>query len=154
MPKLFLAPHPDDETLFGAYIIMNEKPLVAIYSSTEERNKESEAAMKILGAPVVFIKNLDQLNSLDPEIVYAPALEGGHPLHDKMHRLAKAKWGNRCAFYSTYRSGNDLLPKGRVKIPHTEEMRLKKLQALECYKSQIIATPCHFEQENKDEYLI
>src|SRR5690606_38099756 len=29
-PRIFISPHPDDETLFGAYTLMREKPLVVI----------------------------------------------------------------------------------------------------------------------------
>ena len=59
--KLFLSPHPDDETLFGAFTLMREKPLVVIITDSyiqqnrgenitpQQRFQESVNAMKILG---------------------------------------------------------------------------------------------------------
>ncbi len=157
--ELFIAPHCDDETLFGAYTIMARKPLVAIFndqqagniSNTPEREAESAAAMHFLGVDVVFINNLDEISG-DFDIVYAPMLEHGHPGHDFIHNAAKAKYSN-VINYSTYRSGTDLLPRGQVKVEATEEMKQKKLDTLLFYKSQIAATPCHFIQANKDEYI-
>jgi LmbE family N-acetylglucosaminyl deacetylase len=66
MDSLFLAPHSDDEALFGSYIIMREKPRVVIITdgtshvkkfgvSIEERREESRKAMEVLGADVDFL---------------------------------------------------------------------------------------------------
>lgn len=67
MKTLFIAPHNDDEALFGAYIIQVYHPLVLILTdsyiqyergekqcSAAARTAESIAAMKILGAEVAF----------------------------------------------------------------------------------------------------
>jgi LmbE family N-acetylglucosaminyl deacetylase len=145
--NLFISPHCDDETLFGAYTIMNEKPKVYIWETTPERLNESIEALKILGGEFT-----DTLKG-NWEKVYAPALENGHPLHDECHNYAKDRFEN-VIYYSTYRSGEDLQSKGNIKVEATEEMKQKKIEALKCYKSQIEATPCHFKLENKDEYYI
>jgi LmbE family N-acetylglucosaminyl deacetylase len=151
---LFLSPHCDDETLFGAYTIMRDKPLVAIYLSSMERMQESAKAMKVLGAPLMFIESIDTMIFDEFDVVYAPAIEGGHPLHDEIGRKALEKWGDKVIQYSTYRSGSDLLPRGSIKVHATEDMKKKKIEALKCYVSQIKETPCHFEQDNKDEYYV
>lgn len=76
---IFLAPHNDDETLFGAYTLLRIKPLVIVATdsyiqpkrdtgdsgnyfwydkhpcSAESRRKETIAAMKILGCGVLFL---------------------------------------------------------------------------------------------------
>lgn len=153
--KLFIAPHCDDETLFGAYTIIREKPLVVIIAADPRRQSESEAAMNILGAGgLIFVDALESLSWMDVEVVYAPGLEGGHPLHDFVSREAKRIWGDKVIQYSTYRSPTDLLPRGRLKVGATKEMEELKLMALDCYKSQHVATPVHFEQVDKSEYLI
>lgn len=155
--ELFIAPHCDDETLFGAYTIMDRKPLVACFTNMNltdnnpGRPAETASAMKMLGVDVVFITSLGEIDG-DFDVVYAPMLEYGHPSHDLIHNMAKAKYSN-VIYYSTYRSGSDLLPRGPVRVEATEEMKQKKLDALLCYHSQIKATRCHFVQANKDEYV-
>lgn len=76
---IFLAPHNDDESLFGAYTLMRYKPLVIIATdsyiqeerknmgmfaerpedfidcSAETRRKETIEAMKLVGCPVLFL---------------------------------------------------------------------------------------------------
>lgn len=67
MRTLFIAPHNDDEALFGSYIIQVYKPLVIVLTDSyiqyergekmshkDIRTAESIAAMKILDAEVVF----------------------------------------------------------------------------------------------------
>jgi LmbE family N-acetylglucosaminyl deacetylase len=67
MRTLFIAPHNDDESLFGAYIIQIYKPLVVVLTDSyiqyergekqshkDIRTAESAAAMKILSVDVVF----------------------------------------------------------------------------------------------------
>ena len=65
MKSIFLAPHNDDEALFGSFTIIREKPLVVIITDSwiqpnrgekgcdaETRWNETKKAMEILGAPV------------------------------------------------------------------------------------------------------
>ena len=147
--KLFIAPHPDDEALFGTYLIMSYKPLVAIYHSINYREEESTEAMKYLGVDVVFINNLNELPN-DFNTVFAPALEHGHSYHDKVHFEAKEKYKN-IIYYSTYRSMTDVTPWGPVRVRADEEMKLKKIEVLNFYKSQFRLK--HFLIKNKDEYI-
>jgi hypothetical protein len=151
--NLLIAPHPDDETLFGAYTIMKEKPLVAIYrfQNRIDRIEESKEAMQLLGANVQFINFINELTG-DFDKVYAPALQGGHPFHDYVCRKAIEVYGNKVVFYSTYEIGN-LHPYGRFKVEATDEMKELKLRALQCYKSQLIEYPWHFTLIDKSEYL-
>ena len=112
MRSLFIAPHNDDEVLFGAFTLMRKKPLVLIVTdswiqplrgdvgcSALERRKETIGAMKIIGCSVVFggIKDtaLDKcgLEGLftrfhNFETVYAPAIQGGNPQHDLIGDVA------------------------------------------------------------------
>jgi LmbE family N-acetylglucosaminyl deacetylase len=151
--KLLIAPHPDDETLFAAYTIMAEKPLVAVFNfkNRTDRNEESVAAMKFLGAKVVFIDSIHELG-YDFESVYAPALQGGHPWHDAVCKMAIERYGERVIYYATYERGN-LQPYGRFLVNADAEMKNKKHLALLCYKSQRVEYPWHFELENKNEYF-
>lgn len=157
--KLFLSPHSDDECLFGAYTILKEKPLVVVMMSkdlNEIRKKESMEAMKILGAEITFwdFKKLEQYRDA-VSVVYAPALEGGNKFHDEVSKKAKEIFGEeKVVYYSTYRNSKDIQPRGNVKIEITENMKRLKIEALKCYKTQILATPRHFGLKNKDEYYI
>jgi LmbE family N-acetylglucosaminyl deacetylase len=61
--KIFVSPHNDDETLFGAFTILREKPhVVIVYDSyvqknrgflptVDQRRRESLDALEILGVP-------------------------------------------------------------------------------------------------------
>lgn len=158
MKSLFIAPHNDDETLFGAYTIIREQPLVLIVTDSyvqgkrgtgitaEQRRKESIDAMNILGAHIAFLGISDDditedhiKLALQPflhyEKVYAPALQGGHPQHDMIFKVVKELWGDRVVEYATYEKGMSFTPKGWMVSPTSEEYQLKR-KALECYTSQ------------------
>jgi LmbE family N-acetylglucosaminyl deacetylase len=153
--NLFLAPHCDDESLFGAYILMKYKPLVAIihkikcFPNVETRESESIEAMKYLSINVIFINNLSELSD-DFNIVFVPALEHGHIDHDNMHLEANKKFKN-IIYYSTYHALPDIQPRGNFKVEANDEMKRKKVEVLKFYKSQYPLS--HFKLENKDEYV-
>lgn len=173
--KLFLAPHNDDETLFGAYTIMREKPLVVIVTDSwiqylrgegvtaEQRKKESQQAMRILGVPIEFlgIKDneltdkalMEKLKQYRPTKVYAPLPNSKHPHHNLVGRVVHKLWPSKIIFYSTY-TKKSFTPVGEIEIkPTREEIELKN-KALDCYKSEIRITPHHFRAvRNKSEYL-
>lgn len=150
--KLLLSPHPDDETLFAAYTIMREKPLVVIVTHPTlqgyngyERLMESYKAMQILGAPVAFLgipeHELDfsrLWNALKIfkgyDTVYAPALDGGHEHHDLVYKVAK-KVFSTVRTYRTY-GKDETRATGEEVIPTAQELILKQ-RAMNCYKTQI-----------------
>lgn len=172
MSSIFLAPHNDDEALFGAFTIMREKPIVFVLTDShiqpnrgevgcdaETRWAESKAAMEILGAIVVRVGVKDY--ELQPgnlaaffkgtygggiDKVYAPAMQSGNPHHDMVSLAAKEIWGDKVVFYSTYAAG-EFFTKGDIEIKPTDEEITKKIQALACYKSQLAlpSTRPHFE---------
>lgn len=165
--NLFISPHNDDETLFGAFTLMREKPLVVIVTdgfiqfkrgdniTYLQRRRETEAAMKVLGCSVIFLgirddsinelKIKDALkNFVNFDKIYIPAEQGGNPQHDMISRVGRELWPNAIQ-YTTY-TKTELHTTGNVEIkPTTEEMFLKD-GALRCYKSQIdlLATRPHF----------
>jgi LmbE family N-acetylglucosaminyl deacetylase len=168
MNKLWLAPHPDDETLFGAFTLMREKPLVLIVTDSwvqfnrgetctaEDRWQETLEAMKMLGCPVVrggirddvidewMVRNL--LSKFDNfDMVYAPAIQGGNPHHDLIGKIARDIWtGDKVRYYTTYTKEN-LYTKGTEEVvPTPEELALKE-KALACYKSQLKINKPHFD---------
>ncbi len=177
--KLFLAPHSDDETLFGAYTLMREKPLVVIVTDSwlqffrntgitaDQRWNETVEAMKILGCPVVRLgirdDVIDEWSVKDKlcrfanfERIYAPAVQGGNPHHDLIGEVAKYLFGSRATQYSTY-SKDELYIKGSFElVPTPEEIELKN-KALDCYVTQLNleATKPHFEAvKGKSEWYI
>ena len=150
---LLFSPHCDDESLFCGSIL-KQKPLVVIVCdgtthlkfgvTPEDRRSESLEAMGKLGLKVKFLGFREkELNSADlikafqklkdkykPEIVYAPALEGGNEDHDLISTTSSLF--DTVEYYNTYTkekiTGTDKAPK----------------EILDCYKSQIRINPEFF----------
>jgi LmbE family N-acetylglucosaminyl deacetylase len=180
MMRLFISIHNDDEVLYGAYSLLREKPLVLIVTdswiqplrgdvgcSAEERRQETINAMAILKCPVAFlgIKDTELTEELlterlkpfvgNWEEVYAPAIQGGNPQHDIVGRVAQKLFTN-VRYYTTY-TKTELWTKGEREVIPTEEEKVLKTRALNCYKSQIMlpSTRPHFLAViGKSEWLI
>lgn len=178
--SIFLSPHDDDSTLFGAFICLREKPLILVITDAyiqsnrgekgcdaETRAKESEAAHKILGCETARLGIRDDeattemitilLSAYDDyDVVYTPALQGGNRHHDMVNEAAQRVFGDKVKEYTTY-TRTELWTRGNIEIiPTLEELDLKN-KALLCYTSQINlpATKPHFEAiKNKSEWLI
>lgn len=165
--KLAIVPHNDDESLFLAYTLLREKPLVIIVTdgyiqgergddiTAEQRREETRAAMKILGCQPVFLGIKDTeltpellenvLKYIKADVVYAPAIQAGNAQHNLVGQVANSMFDN-VIHYMTY-TRTELWTTGKTEIiPTQEEMDLKN-KALDCYKSQINlpATAPHFE---------
>lgn len=177
---IFLSVHNDDETLFGAYTLMRHKPLVIVVTDAYiqamrgdedceywQRQNETIEAMKLAGCPVLFMAIPDQyltedilrerLQHLNPETIYIPALQGGNPQHDLVHKVALEIFGrNKCEQYCTY-TRTELYTTGGWEIkPTHQEMELKN-KMLDCYQSQINlpSTAPHFlAVRNRSEWLM
>lgn len=162
--KLFLAPHNDDETLFGAFTLMRHDPRVVVVLRSfveetwdggptwEERETETHEALSVLGMTDCW----DQLHARDDdpdwdwvastltvmyedvEHVWAPAIEeGGHAHHNAVGAIVSVVFpADRVTYYLTYthRRGRSI---GGYKVPHDEKMMRLKEQALAKYASQI-----------------
>ena len=159
MKSLFIAPHNDDETLWGAFTLMREKPVVVVITDSFiqanrgenityfQRREETINAMKILGCLSFFLGIPDdnfseaRLNIQMPTFhnfdrVYVPAIQGGNPQHDIIGKVYQEMFGNRCKHYTTY-TKTEPYTTGNIEIvPTIEEIELKD-KALDCYKSQI-----------------
>lgn len=160
---LFLSPHNDDETLFGAFTILRHKPhvVVCLKSQLQEsrggptaavREAETNQALWHLGSPSweqsLILDNdkapggklYDAFKILDgryqPLRVWAPAIvEGGHEDHTLVGQLAQEVFGDLVVHYHTYVRGQ-----GRTKGTEVEFEPLwvsLKMRALSCYRSQI-----------------
>lgn len=177
MSSLAIIPHNDDESLFLAYTLMRQKPVVLVVTDSyiqwkrgdpitmTTRRNETLAAMKLLGCPVVWgeihddeiseghVHNLLQ-RFKNFDIIYAPAVQGGNAHHDLIGEVASRL--PNVIEYTTY-TKEELWTTGQFEvIPTPEEMVLKN-QALDCYQSQIRlpATAPHFAAvRNKSEWLI
>lgn len=157
--KLFLAPHNDDETLFGAFTIIRENPVVCVVFDSHMqqipagagvRRQETMLAMQELCAkspvflgmpdndPIPLLKPKLQHEFPDPEHVWAPAIEqDGHFDHSLVGRIADEIWPGKVTHYLTYRRGIGK-SRSRQEVPYEPEWILRKLRALACYSSQII----------------
>lgn len=166
--KLFLAPHNDDEALFGAFTLLRERPLVVVVTDSyvqwnrgdgitaDQRWSETEAACDILGCACLRLGlRDDDLNYDDVckaltrfagfECVYSPALQHGHPHHDMVCLAARDIFPIRreyCTYSATSRSyAND---GARQVKPNAEERDLKQI-ALAAYVSQYPRSGHHFQ---------
>src|SRR5262249_10082060 len=176
--KVFLSPHNDDETLFGAFTIIREKPLVVIvYDSYVQPNRgqikatagarrsESVRALKVLGAAPPALLGLrddsedgDALRAaLQPfggAQVWAPAVEEeGNRHHNLVGEAAAMLFGSSVCHYMTYTSRGKSVGSRRV-IPHWSWIPLK-LRGLGCYQTQleIPQTRPYFLDSQEEYYL-
>ncbi len=161
---LFLAPHSDDEALFGAFTLLRVQPVVLIVTdgTTQyirdggplplQRWHESVEACGILGCAAIrgrvndSAMTMKELETLFDgykgfDWVYAPALQGGNPHHDMVHYAAVTVFKN-LEFYSTYSRGNSYAGRDgfighsfKEVVPTEHEIALKNA-ALRCYRSQ------------------
>tara|TARA_R110000868_G_scaffold135380_3_gene347871 strand:- start:1291 stop:2730 length:1440 start_codon:yes stop_codon:yes gene_type:complete len=177
---IFISPHNDDEALYGSLTLMRYRPLVIIVTDSfvqplrgdvscdaETRRKETIAAMKLVGCPVLFMGIPDnelteeilreRLQGLNPETIYIPAVhENGNPQHNLVGKVGLELFGKKCERYCTYVKGDFNIVKGSWEIiPTHPEMELKN-KMLDCYKSQINlpSTKPHFDSvRGKSEWL-
>lgn len=176
---LFISPHNDDESLFGAYTLMREKPLVVIVTdgfiqakrgddvTWAERRSETIAAMSLVGCPVLFGGIPD--DTVTPDFVasllgrlfgftkvYAPALQGGNAHHDMISLVARDIFRDVIQ-YTTY-TKDELWTTGNKEIMPSPEEAMLKEQMLNCYQSQIRlpSTAPHFTavRGGKSEWLL
>lgn len=176
---LFIAPHNDDEALFGSYTLIREKPLVVVVTdgfiqakrgddvTWDERRAETLEAMRMAGCPVLFggipddVVNSGLIRSLLGSLfnfsrVYAPALQGGNAHHDMVSVVAREMFHDVIQ-YTTYTKDELWTTGNKEIIPSVEEAVLKD-QMLNCYQSQINlpSTAPHFEavRGGKSEWLL
>jgi LmbE family N-acetylglucosaminyl deacetylase len=141
--NLFLSPHNDDETLFGAFTIQRVKPLVAVVFDSyvqaqrgnvvtwRQRRNETQNALAELGVgdDVRFLGMRDD--------VFTTNELTGHAHHDVVALVADCIWPGRVTHYLTYtRTGGKSISANRVPVESGEWVR-RKLRALACYESQI-----------------
>lgn len=176
---IFLAPHNDDESLFGAFTLIRVKPLVIICTDSyiqprrgddgcdaETRREETIRAMAIAECPVVFLGIPDdsltedilreRLKHFKPEQIYVPAIQGGNAQHDIVGKVAMELFGNKCERYTTY-TKTELYTTGNYEIKPKHDEMDKKLRMLNCYESQLNlkSTLPHFMAvKGKSEWLL
>jgi LmbE family N-acetylglucosaminyl deacetylase len=155
--NLFLSPHNDDETLFGAYTLLWHKPhvIVVLRSFVEaswsppvdyrEREWETDRAMEMLTCTWeqwMFSDDMpdwdqvrSRLTTYTPRHVWAPAWEeGGHAHHNALSEIAADLWPDRTTFYLTYtRAGKSEW--GRP-VETNRVFEDLKHDAMLCYRSQ------------------
>lgn len=142
--KLFLAPHNDDEALFGLDILIEEKPLVIIITHAKyqgdngyERAMESYRAVKELGLSVCFLMIdedklteealIDKLRHFyTTDVVYAPDTSDNEQ-HNLVKKVADELFVN-VYHYKNYLDG--------VVNKETKYPEVKK-KILSNYKTQI-----------------
>ncbi len=184
MSSILLSCHDDDSALFAAFTCLRERPTVVVVTdsrvqpargekgcSAEERAAETEAAHAILGCQTIRLGLRDDALTLKDvksalsalsgaDVVYTPALEGGHPHHDMVSVAAERVFGaDKLRCYSTYSKMSqyrdaDLRPVGTTEIEWTRPEYELKRRALMCYESQMRVNPMHFRAvEGRSEWI-
>lgn len=165
--KVFLAPHNDDEVLFGSFTLLEQAPFVVVCLRSQvqedrygilaaEREAETGAAMTMYEldweqwpildrnpSPAALLDRMEDLEArFAPEVVYAPAVEdGGHDQHSLVGTIAAGVFGDRVVRYLTYRRGHGRSRSGREVVPSPSQIVMKHL-ALSVYRSQIGEPSC------------
>lgn len=180
--RLFLAPHNDDEALFGAFTLLKEHPIVIVVTDShiqwnrgdgitaDQRWQETCNAMRVLGCTSVRLglkdsefttteelkRHLDAYNRATVfDVVYAPALQRGHPHHDLVHLAAHKVFGSRVRDYSTYSRIEPSACKGKPGWTRVDGDHELKAQALACYPSQFARSQHHFDAvKGQPEWLL
>lgn len=171
--NVFLSPHPDDEALFGSYIIQRTGALIVVVTDgtihakkfgipIEARREESRQAAEILNAKIKFLgipeENLS-FKTMTEAIVrskikvnggflFVPTRTGGSAHHDLVSDAASEMEGRLGAsatlFYGTY-SRDNFSPTGEMAIIPTKEEKEIKERALACFVSQHGINKPHFD---------
>ena len=176
VPDIYIAPHNDDDALFGAYVCLRYKPkIITVLRSFveagwnppvthETRELESAAAAKVLGCEHEQWRFSDNapdweeitgtLRKYKPRRVWAPLPEdGGHPHHNAIGSIAGVLWP-QTAYYSTYTHAHGKTTAGWQVIPR-KGWEERKREAMACYVSQATHPQCAvaFSEWAIDEYL-
>jgi LmbE family N-acetylglucosaminyl deacetylase len=158
LKTLFIAPHADDESLWGAYTIMALGCSVAVFvdDATKGGTKtECVEACEILGVKnLSFVTDIAQIRCDFYDRVFVPYPERGNRWHDDLSNKCSKYFPNAMIrYYMAYGPDKTKPPFGKVKAEATDDMKAKKLLALNCYKSQHESAAVHFNIESKDEYF-
>jgi len=142
--KIFIAPHNDDEALFGLDILIEQKPLVVIVTHAKyqgnngyERALESYKAIKELGLSICYLQIdedkltdevlIDKLKDFyTTDVIYTPALSD-NPQHNLVTSVIDKIFPN-VYHYDNYLDG---IVNKETKYPEIRENILKH------YKTQI-----------------
>ena len=169
MSALFLAPHNDDEALFGSFLICEHKPEVIVclrsdvqfarYGITAaQRIGESQDGLFELGVPSSqweqwafsdagpdwdgLREDLALRAQRGYDVVFAPQPEPeGHEHHNRIGELARELWGEAVLPYLTYTRSGGRSRWGTEIVPEPEWVE-RKHRALACYRSQIAEPSC------------
>jgi len=169
--KLLISPHNDDETLFCAFTIMKEKPLVCVVfdsyiqvqrgntgATPDRRRDETLCAMLELGTPgQLFLRLRDdapdyerlrawlrkQRDIIKVDGIICPAWEqDGHEQHNGVARICRDLWPDeQRTEYLTYTRTGGR-SRGAHEVIPTPDMIARKHRALACYKSQMEVENC------------
>jgi hypothetical protein len=155
---------------------MHRKPLVVVCTdghtehhtskgiTAELRRNETLAAMSLLDCETEFLGIKDTevskwklkcaLEKYKPTKVYAPKPNSSNEQHNMVGYVAYELWPKETIYYSTY-TEESLTPKGEIKVLPVDmhEVNLK-IDAMNCYDSQIGINYPHFHAVNRQpEYL-
>ena len=174
---VYLAPHNDDDVLWGTYTLLRYKPLVIVCLRSyieaswpggpvyQTREAETAKALEILGCEYVQWEIPDsapdwdevrrRLYALeDVERVWAPLPEENGHLHHNALAAAALQVFPQARLYATYTYGGGKSTIGEVVEPEPGWEELKR-RAMACYVSQAThpATHLPFDTWDISEYL-
>jgi len=168
---VFLSPHNDDETLFGAFTILGDRPRVIVcFRSVVQaqqygiphavREAETAEALRCLGlegyeqwtisdAQPDWVRLHDQIAQIEASVIYAPLPEAdGNAQHNRVGLMA-AKLHGKGLYYATYTTKGKSREGRRVVFePRWPWLKMK---ALACYQSQA-TLPSTYDHFLRDQY--
>jgi LmbE family N-acetylglucosaminyl deacetylase len=158
---VFIAPHADDEALFGTYIIQKYKPLIVLCTDDNvhemhvahwlTRRSESRNAAKRLGVNLVslgiletqldiitapmYLERIKLMGTIRTPLVIAPEFPNFHPHHQLIGEYVYKNCKN-VLFYPTLNANNKIEPIGEIVEtfePTPEQRAFKEKLLRECY---------------------
>ena len=137
LKRVALVAHPDDETLWGAGLLLRHDWTViccTVPYHDPVRAEKFKDACAVLGARPVLLGHperaglipIPDLSEYDLILTHNEAGEYGHVQHKELHNAVKVRWPEKMMCF-----GYGVKPSFTLEL--TEDEKAKKLQALKCY---------------------
>ncbi len=145
MHRVFLTPHPDDETLFGAFTLIRHHPtVICVLDCAEGRRMEFVNACRTIGVQYAtwdypeadpdWLAIRERIARLPADVLYAPAYHvDGNQAHNELAAAAQ-QTDAELVSYLTYTTEGKMTD-GELVECHPSWIGVK-LAAMCCYPSQ------------------
>ncbi len=151
MYRVFLTPHPDDETLFGAFSLIRYHPtVICVLDCAEGRRMEFVNACRVFGVQFAtwdypeqdpdWLAIRERIARLPADVLFAPAWAAdGNQAHNELAAAAQHTDAELVSYLTYTTDGKQT--DGEI-VPCEPSWIGVKLQAMACYPSQY-SDPSH-----------